>query len=160
MKMSRYGLLGMALVITTFVLILLAVAPRPQDLDTTRRFARIGTAIEMYTVRHDGRLPPTLEALAEEELLPADFLKPLAGKVKYLAAGRARDALPPHAIVAVEDPAPVAGSIRVTVLLSDGAVLPIPADAVREAARRPGAISRLESAPNGELTTVFTDDVP
>jgi hypothetical protein len=46
------------------------------------------------------------------------------------------------------------GSIPVHVLLSDGAVLAIPADAVREAAGRSGALSRVESAADGQLTVV------
>ena len=155
--MSRYGLLGMALVISTFVLVLLLMAPKPNDQDPARRLARLGAAIEMYTVRHDGRLPPRLDALADEELLPADFVRSLSRDLKFLAAGRPRDSLPPHAIVAMEDPGPVAGSIRVHVLLSDGAVLAVPADVVREAPRRVGAIARLDSAPDGQITMAFLD---
>jgi hypothetical protein len=152
--MSRYGLIGMALVIGGFVLILLAVAPKPNAMDPARRLGRVGAAIEMYTVRHDGRLPPTIQALGDEGLLPTDFAESMAGQLKYPAAGRSRDTLPSHAIVALEDPAPVVGSILVHVLLSDGAVLAIPADAVREAAARPGTVARVESAADGQLTVV------
>jgi hypothetical protein len=152
--MSRYGVIGMALVIALFVLILVLVAPKPGELDPARRLARVGTAIEMYTVRHDGRLPPDLGALADEGLLPIDLAVAMATQLKYPAAGRSRDSLPAHGIVALEDPAAVLGSIPVHVLLSDGAVLAIPADAVREAAARPGVLSRVESAADGQLTVV------
>ena len=162
--MSRYGLLGMALVVAAFVLLLVLVAPRPAEMDSARRLARLGGAIEMYAVRHDGRLPPDLGALAEEDLLPADFVESLSKKLKYLAAGRSRDTLPAHGIVALEDPAQVAGSILVTVLLSDGAVLSIPADVVRDAASRGGPgdtpLPRVDSAPDGQLTVVLAADAP
>src|SRR5690349_6121110 len=110
----------MALVISAFVLLLLYVAPKPAPLDPARRLARLGAAIELYTVRHDGRLPPALADLAEDDLLPVDFVESISKQVKYVAAGRARDALPGHAVVALEDPAHAPGSIRVCVLLSDG----------------------------------------
>ena len=145
----------MALVIAVFVIILLLVAPKPNDQDPARRLARVGAAIEMYTVRHDGRLPQQLDALAEEGLLPLDFVQAMSRQLKYVAAGRSRDALPTHGIVALEDPSNVAGSIRVHVLLADGAVLAMPADVVREAAARAGAVSRVESARDGQLTVVF-----
>ena len=153
--MSRYGLLGMALIISLFVLVLLLVAPRPNDQDPARRLARLGAAIELYSIRHDGRLPQQLDALAEEELLPVDFVRSLSGRVKYVGAGRSRDALTSHGIVALEDPSAVAGSIPVHVLLSDGAVLAMPADVVREAAARAGAVSRVESMKDGQLGVVF-----
>ncbi len=170
--MSRYGLLMMALVVSAFVLVLTTLAPRPAELTAARRLARLGAAIEMYTVRHDGRLPPDLAALGDEQLLPADFIESLSKQVKYLAAGRERDALPAHGIVALEDPAPVAGSILVAVLLSDGAVLSVPADVVREAAARATAtgadssagadgaapLPRVRSAADGQLTVVFASD--
>ena len=158
MRMSRYGLLGMALVISTFVLVLLLVAPKPNDQDPARRLARLGAAIEMYCVRHDGRLPAQLDVLAEEELLPPEFVRSMEREVKFVAAGRSRDSFPAHGIVAMEDPGPVRGSIRVHVLLSDGAVLAVPADVVREAATRPGAAARLDSAPDGQITMVFVDN--
>ena len=157
MKTSRYGLLGMALVIAVFVLVLMLVAPKPNELDGPRRLARLGGAIELYTVRHDGRLPPDLGALVDEGLLPSDFVRPLAAQVKFPAAGRARDALPTHGIVALEDPSGVAGSIRVHVLLSDGAVLAVPADVVREAAARSGGLARVDSAGDGQLTVSFVN---
>ena len=153
MKMSRYGVIGMALVIALFVLILMLLAPKPGVLDPARRMGRVGAAIEMYAVRHDGRLPPDLSALADEGLLPVDFVAMMAKQLKYPAAGKSRDALPPHGVVALEDPATVLGSIPVQVLLSDGAVLAVPADSVREAARS-GTLSRVESAVDGQLTVV------
>ena len=147
----------MALVISAFVLVLLCVAPKPGPLDPARRLARLGTAIEMYTVRHDGRLPQTLHDLAEDDLLPVDFVESMSRQVKYVAAGRARDALPAHAVVALEDPSAVAGAIRVCVLLTDGAVVSVPADDVRAAARDDGVISRIESAGPGRFTVTRAD---
>ena len=48
-----------------------------------------------------------------------------------------------------------------TVLLSDGAVLSVPADVVRGAAIRAGAgdtpLPRVESAPDGQLTVVAAE---
>jgi len=82
-----------------------------------------------------------------------DFATMMAKQLKYPAAGKSRDALPPHGVVALEDPASVLGSIPVQVLLSDGAVLAVPADSVREAARS-GTLSRVESAADGQLTVV------
>ena len=152
--MSRYGVIGMALVIALFVLVLVLVAPKPGELHPARRLGQVGTAIEMYAVRHDGRLPPDLAALADEGLLPADFAAAMSGRLIYPGAGRSRDALPEHAIVALEDPSAVLGSIPVHVLLSDGAVLAIPADAVRDAAARKGTLSRVSSAPDGQLIVV------
>jgi hypothetical protein len=142
----------MALVIALFVLILVLLAPKPGALDPARRLGRVGAAIEMYAVRNDGRLPPNLGALADEGLLPVDVAASVARELKYPAAGRSRDSLPPHCIVALEDPTGVVGSIPVQVLLSDGAVLAMPADAVREAAVGTGALSRVESARDGQLT--------
>lgn len=154
MKMSRYGLLGMALVISTFVLVLMAVAPKPGAQDASRRLAVLGRAIDLHAVRHDGRMPPTIDALAEEDLLPADFAASISKQVKYVAAGRSRDALSAYGIVAVEDPTDVAGSILVAVLLSDGTVMSIPADVVRDAANRPESLSRVTSGPDGQLRVV------
>jgi len=45
------------------------------------------------------------------------------------------------------------------VLLSDGAVLAVPADSVREAARS-GTLSRVESAADGQLTVVAAGETP
>jgi hypothetical protein len=144
----------MALVIALFVLVLVLVAPKPGELHPARRLGQVGTAMEMYAVRHDGRLPPNLTALADGGLLPIDFAAAMGRQLVYPAAGRSRDSLPDHAIVAMEDPSAVLGSIPVHVLLSDGAVLAIPADAVREAATRKGALSRVASAADGQLTVV------
>ena len=152
--MSRYGLIGMAGVIALFMLALLALAPKA-ELSTVRRLSNLGAAIEVYTVRHDGLLPPSLDALADEGFLPRDFIAALSKQVKYVAAGRSRDALSSHGIVALQDPAPVAGSILVAVLLADGAVLSVPADVVREAARRTDAAGRFEAAADGQLTVRF-----
>ena len=152
--MSRYGLIGMAGIIALFMLALLALAPKA-ELTTTRRLSSLGSAIEVYAVRHDGLVPPSLDALADEGFLPRDFVAALSKQVKYVAAGRSRDALSSHGIVALQDPAPVAGSILVAVLLADGAVLSVPADVVREAARRPETVSRLEAAADGQLTVKF-----
>ena len=98
LKLSRYGVIGGALVIALFVLILVIVAPKPGALDPARRLGRVGAAIEMYAVRHDGRLPPRIDALADEGLLPADFVAGMAKLLKYPAAGRSRDSLPPHGV--------------------------------------------------------------
>jgi hypothetical protein len=158
LRLSRYGVIGMALVIALFVLILLLLAPKPGVLDPARRMGRVGAAIEMYAVRHDGRLPPDLSALADEGLLPVDFAVFMGKLLKYPAAGQSRDALPRHGVVALEDPSNVLGSIPVHVLLSDGAVLAVPADAVREAAAS-GALARVESAADGQLTVVVAAKV-
>jgi hypothetical protein len=109
----------------------------------------------MYCVRHDGQLPQKLDALAEDELLPADFVTTVSKQVKFVAAGRARDTLAAHGIVAIEDPSGIAGSIRVHVLLSDGAVLAVPADIVREAAKRPDRIYRVQSSADGQISAAL-----
>jgi hypothetical protein len=147
----------MTLIITTFVLILLLVAPKHNSADMSRRLAHLGTAFELYCQKYDGRMPPTLKTLADVRLVPDDFLDALSRDVQYVAAGRTRDALTPHGIVALENPAAVQGSILVTVLLADGNVLAVPADVAREAVRRPDVVATLESAGDGQLKVAIVD---
>ena len=150
MRLSRYGLLGITMVVATFVLILLQLAPRPERYSTTRRLSHLGTILDVYCFKN-GRMPPSLAALAGDGLLAPDQFEALDREVRFVAAGRQRDKLSDRAIVALQDPAPVAGSIPVIVLLADGSVLPVPADAVRDAVARRGPPPVLESAADGQL---------
>ena len=156
MKLSRYGLLGMTLVVSAFVLLLLLMAPKTNTMDASRRLAHLGNAFEIYCQKA-GRMPRDLRSLVDEGLLPEDFCQALERDVKYVAAGRPRDVLSSRAIVALQDPAPFAGSIPVIVLLADGNVLAVPADVVRDVPSRPDAVTLLDSAPDGQLKAILGD---
>jgi hypothetical protein len=147
----------MALIVATFVMILVLVAPKNNHADTTRRLAHLGAALELYCQKYDGRMPPSLKTLADVHLLPDDFAEALSRDLQYVAASRPREALTPHGIVALENPAPVPGSIPVTVLLADGNVLAVPAEVARDAVRRPDLVATLESAGDGQLKVVLLD---
>ena len=153
MRLSRYGLLGMTLVVAAFVLVLLLVAPKTNQFNTSRRLSHLGMVLDVYCYK-TGRMPPGLSSLVDEGLLSRDQFQALEREVKFVAAEAQRDGLSGRAVVALQDPANVAGSIPVVVLLADGSVLPVPADVVREAVARSGGPVVLAAAPDGQLRAV------
>ena len=151
--MSRYGLLGMTLVVTAFVLVLLLLAPKTKQFDTSRRLSHLGMVLDVYCYK-TGHMPPVLSTLADDGMLSRDQLQALEREVRFVAGGAQRDGLSGRAVVALQDPTNVAGSILVVVLLADGSVLPVPADAVRDAVARAGQLVVLEAASDGQLRAV------
>ena len=132
MKPSRSALVRLLLLCVVSTLVAAGVEWHRRDAweDLSRPMMQLGMGIYLYSREHHGKTPPSVEALVAADMVRADFPRRVRDKVHYIAGGRDFAALPPNAVLAVQDPRRYGDYVYVSVLLADGSVVGVKPEAL------------------------------
>jgi len=146
MRSSRRSLVALLLLCGVAAVVGAAVAWHRRDAkeDLSWPMAQLGLGIYLYSQEHQGKTPPTVDALVAADMVSEDFPRRLRDKIHYLAAGRDLASLPPNAVVAVQDPTRYAEHAYVNALLANGSVVAVTRESVVAVPLRPDVLLFVE----------------